>query len=79
MRRMLTASFALAVVCLLTGAAQAGPWCAHLNTGLNDCTFNTYHQCMVALSGNGGYCSPNAIENQYRPIAGSRRGYLRAY
>ncbi len=79
MRFVAVAAILGSSLCLSSNAAHAAPWCAHLNTGLNDCTFNSFQQCMVALSGNGGYCAQNAIENAYRTGAGWRRGYPRSY
>jgi uncharacterized protein DUF3551 len=47
------------------------PWCAQYGGGRNgsrNCGFWTYHQCMAALSGNGGLCEVNAM---YRgPVPG---------
>ena len=41
------------------------PWCAQYSSGMDgggrNCGFWTYHQCMAALSGNGGYCIANAM------------------
>jgi hypothetical protein len=69
----------LGALCLPGSGAHAAPWCAHFNTGLNDCNFNSFQQCMVALSGNGGYCAHNPFESPYRTGAGWRRGYSRSY
>ena len=66
----------LTALLLAGGAAQAAPWCAHYNTGLNDCAFYSYRQCMAALSGVGGYCGRNGFET---PYGSARRPYRRDY
>jgi hypothetical protein len=73
---------ALAVMCALGGALPAhagffkpatGKWCALEATGLHDCSYATYEQCMATLSGIGGTCSenlqapPDAPPPRYRP------------
>jgi len=46
-------------------AESTYPWCAQYGGGPRgggrNCGFWTYHQCMAALSGNGGYCIANAM------------------
>ena len=36
-----------------------GTWCALESTGLNDCSYFSYQQCLATLSGIGGACQPN--------------------
>ena len=51
-----------------TGAhAQNYPWCAVLNMGdvSYNCGFTTYQQCMVTISGIGGFCERNT---QFQPL-----------
>jgi hypothetical protein len=36
-----------------------GTWCALESTGLNDCLYFSYQQCLATLSGIGGTCQPN--------------------
>jgi hypothetical protein len=46
--------------------AQNYPWCAYYAVGdeARNCGFVTYEQCMVNVSGIGGYCARNT---QYIP------------
>jgi hypothetical protein len=60
--------FVLAIFAVTTGIgtrAQAGeyPWCALLNLGdaSYNCGFETREQCMVSVSGIGGFCLPNTL------------------
>jgi hypothetical protein len=53
-----------ALVCATTAYAgfftpSTGRFCARETTGLNDCSYDTYAQCMATLSGIGGVCSEN--------------------
>lgn len=70
-RLALTAAFAgLLAVGVLASAdgAKADPyrWCAQYGTsddnGTN-CYFLTLQQCQAAISGNGGFCTPNQFYN----------------
>lgn len=42
-------------------AARNGGWCAYYNMGggATNCGFATFQQCMAAVSGIGGSCSPS--------------------
>jgi uncharacterized protein DUF3551 len=64
---------------LLTGllpllAAQAAPydpypWCAAYGgswSGVSNCGFRTWQQCMATVSGMGGFCEPNQFYNPGR-------------
>jgi len=52
--------------------AQNYPWCAFYDTGDQavNCGFVSREQCMVTVSGIGGFCMPN---NTYQPRPPSRR------
>jgi hypothetical protein len=55
-----------------TGAqAQNYPWCAVLNMGdiAYNCGFVSREQCMVSVSGVGGFCQEN---NLYQRLAAAR-------
>jgi len=70
-RLALTAAFAglLAVGVLATAdGAKADPyrWCAQYGNsddGGTNCYFMTLEQCRAAISGNGGFCTPNNFYN----------------
>jgi hypothetical protein len=79
MRTIAVAAILFATLSLRADGAQAAPWCAHYNTGLNDCNFYSFRQCMAALWGNGGFCSRNPFENSYSGAGDSRRRYRRDY
>jgi Protein of unknown function (DUF3551) len=38
---------------------STGTWCAYEATGLTDCSYFSYQQCMATLSGIGGTCGAN--------------------
>jgi Protein of unknown function (DUF3551) len=79
MRTIVGVAILLAALSLCSDGAQAAPWCAHFNTGLNDCSFYSFRQCMVALSGNGGQCARNPFENPYWTGEAARRRFRRDY
>jgi hypothetical protein len=79
MRTVTLAVTLFATASLCANGAQAAPWCAHLNTGLNTCSFYSFQQCMATLSGNGGFCSRNRFETPYSTGSVARRSYRRAY
>jgi hypothetical protein len=57
-------------MCFCTGAqAQNYPWCAHYGEDMDgtNCGFTSFQQCMVTLSGMGGFCEQNT---QYVPPPG---------
>jgi hypothetical protein len=74
---LLTSALATATIAVgVIGApaplqAQNYPWCAYYamgdDGGGTNCGFVSYEQCMVTLSGMGGFCVAN---NQYHPPAG---------
>jgi Protein of unknown function (DUF3551) len=61
MRRIALVVVAVAALPLssIDARAQYAPWCAYDVRGGTNCGFNSYAQCMTALSGIGGYCSRN--------------------
>ncbi len=71
---MRTALFAAAIAGALAfvtpAAAQDYPWC---RLGNHDCMYQTYGQCMAALSGTFGDCRQNpvllAAPQQARPLS----------
>ena len=73
---------ALLVLGILVGTAVLGsdaeaqnyPWCAVYNMGdaAYNCGFVTRDQCMVTVSGIGGFCEPNI---QYQPSVAAGSGY----
>jgi hypothetical protein len=66
MRTISLVAITFAALSLSTlGARADGTWCAHYNTGLNECNFNSFRQCMVSVSGVGGVCLQNQFENPY--------------
>ena len=85
-RLALTAAFAaLLAVGVLTYAdgAKADPyrWCAQYGTsddnGTN-CYFVTLDQCRAAISGNGGFCTPNNFYDGTPVSGGARRSRSRS-
>jgi hypothetical protein len=79
MRRMVIVMALVALFAVGGSDARAAPWCAHFNTGLNDCNFYTLRQCKVAVSGVGGYCAQNGFERPYWAGPDGRRRYRRDY
>jgi uncharacterized protein DUF3551 len=81
-RRTLGAAMRLALVCgalltlglldAATPAAAQGAWCAQYSGkggGATNCGFYTHQQCMWAVSGVGGFCSPSPYVAREEPIA----------
>jgi hypothetical protein len=79
MRTIMASVIWFATLSVCTCGAQAAPWCAHFNTGLNACSFYSFQQCMAVLSGNGGMCSPNQFETPYRASRGPGGSYQRGF
>jgi len=56
------------------GAAQAETYPFCLNSGgagPGDCKYVTYDQCLMAISGTGGFCQPNySIQRSNAPHVG---------
>ena len=70
MKTVALAASALAVATLSQiGPAQAQrytnyPYCAVYGLRTVSCAFNTWQQCMMSVSGRGGFCERNA---EYQP------------
>jgi hypothetical protein len=79
MRTIMVAAILFAALSSFGNGAQAAPWCAHYNTGLNACSFYSFEQCMASIFGVGGSCAPNSFETPYSTRGNVRRGYQRAY
>jgi hypothetical protein len=79
MRIMAIVTILFAALSVDSNGAQAAQWCAHFNTGLNDCNFYSLRQCRVAVSGVGGYCAQNGFERPYWTGGDPRRRYRRDY
>ena len=68
MRTIPLVAITFAALSLSTIGAQAAPWCAQYGGGKGggtNCGFYSFQQCMAAISGNGGFCTPNQFENPY--------------
>jgi hypothetical protein len=79
MRAIAAATGLLVMVVLCSDGAQAAPWCARYNTGLNACSFYSFQQCTASLPGVGGVCEPNQFENPQCMGRVARRAYQRTY
>jgi hypothetical protein len=79
MRTIAVAAILFATLSLCADGAQAAAWCAHYNTGLNDCNFNSFRQCMVSVSGVGGSCAQNSFEKRYWTGGDARQRHRRDY
>jgi len=69
---VLIATLALAAAFSASAQAQNYPWCANYGGhmgGSSNCGFVSFEQCMITLSGMGGFCARNT---QYVP---PRRGH----
>lgn len=71
----------VAVAAFGSGTTQARdyPFCRKGEGGPGDCKYDTYEQCLAAVSGINGYCQPNFWPSQpdaalsgRRPPRGSR-------
>jgi Protein of unknown function (DUF3551) len=57
MLRVLILAIVLAAAGMIsTPRIAKADWCATYSYGGTNCGFDTYRQCMRAVSGNGGYC-----------------------
>jgi hypothetical protein len=80
MRRIVKCAIALTAVLGATGAqAQNYPWCAQYTGdmgGSMNCGFVSYDQCMLDVSGVGGFC---IVNNTYQPAvpATARKHHVR--
>ena len=53
--------------------AKEPAWCATYRNGGNNCGFNTYEQCMAAVSGVGGFCNRSPYAEPEKPAARKER------
>ena len=84
--RTCLAAFTLLIVGLPVDPARADPyrWCAEYggsDDGGTSCSFITLEQCRAAVSGVGGFCSPNqfydgrpVVTPEDRPVRRQRGG-----
>ena len=80
--RTLFAALAVLIATSVADTARAVdyPWCADLgmDLGATNCGFVTLEQCRAAISGIGGFCSPNpsyrAVERPAPPARPPPRG-----
>lgn len=65
----------IAATFVLGGPAKAKEpaWCATYRNGGNNCGFNTYEQCMAAVSGVGGFCNKSPYAEPDKPAARKER------
>lgn len=77
MRVLALAIITIAAVAVFSGTtAQARdyPFCRKGEGGPGDCKYDTYEQCLAAVSGTGGYCQPNYwLPQQPGPVVTGRR------
>ena len=79
MRTLAISAVVYAVASFCAGGAQAAPWCAHYNTGLNACSFYSFEQCMASVFGVGGTCARNQLEAPHLTVRDPYRSYRRSY
>lgn len=54
--------------------AKDYPFCRKGEAGPGDCKYDTYEQCLAAVSGTSGYCQPNFwLSQQPDPALSGRR------
>ena len=71
MRTMLAAAaLLLAGSAFQPALAMEYPWCARYgnSNGGTNCGFVSWQQCMMAISGNGGYCAENGFYRAAEPV-----------
>jgi tetratricopeptide (TPR) repeat protein len=75
MRILARCSLIVAAALALGAPAQAKEpgWCATYRNGGNNCGFNTYEQCMAAVSGVGGFCNRSPYAEPEKPAARKER------
>jgi hypothetical protein len=72
MRVILAGLAVLTLACAATpAAAQSAGWCAIYSGramgGSKNCSFRSFEQCQMSVSGIGGFCQPNAFGPQTYP------------
>ena len=75
MRILARCSLIIAAAFTLGAPANAKEpgWCATYRNGGNNCGFNTYEQCMAAVSGVGGFCNRSPYAEPDKPAARKER------
>ncbi len=75
MRTHALCGLVIATAVALGAPAQAKEpaWCATYRNGGNNCGFNTYEQCMAAVSGVGGFCNKSPYAEPEKPAARKER------
>jgi tetratricopeptide (TPR) repeat protein len=75
MRISVFCSLIIAAALALGAPAKAKEpgWCATYRNGGNNCGFNTYEQCMAAISGVGGFCNRSPYAEPEKPAARKER------
>jgi tetratricopeptide (TPR) repeat protein len=74
--RILARCSLIIVAAFVLGApakAKEPGWCATYRNGGNNCGFNTYEQCMAAISGIGGFCNRSPYAEPDKPAARKER------
>jgi hypothetical protein len=67
MRR--SAAAAMLIVAGSLPASAEPRWCAISNEGASNCSFTSMDQCRASISGNGGFCMPEAPVGHRQPRA----------
>ena len=57
LRTALLIGSALAALALSNRADNSGSWCAHYRNGRNNCGFQSFKQCQVAVWDAQGFCT----------------------
>ena len=75
MRTRSLCGLVIAAIFVLGAPANAKEpgWCATYRNGGNNCGFNTYEQCMAAVSGVGGFCNRSPYAEPDKPAARKER------
>ncbi len=75
MRTRSLCGMVIAAIFVLGAPANAKEpgWCATYRNGGNNCGFNTYEQCMAAVSGVGGFCNRSPYAEPDKPAARKER------
>ena len=72
-----SALFALALVAMMSPAADAGEFCSVNNSYMRSCSFDTMEQCHAMLSGRDGTCirDPLLADNNSALLAHKRTAF----
>src|SRR4051812_17462069 len=58
--------FVMMLTLSLLGDTAHAEWCAAYRNGGNNCGFQTFQQCMAAVSGVGGFCNASPYSSSQR-------------